>query len=313
MTNISAVLTVSAQVAGAAGLVTVSSKAATWMRDKARFHQDAEFARQILGLHQHGEIAYRHDSRHVLYTGTEQLHPDNLYGLSAASGNDYKKAEVARCLEIADSVPAQVTNDLVLIGSPTAEGLSRILFGYRQDAEDKDSLTLDDVPLDLPFRWEISKAQVDERAVARRFVAGLGLVERPNWRIVGPDRMYVPRVDEDGMLQEDYLLVTKVRNYLSPSAMETDHYIVSFGGTHGTGTRALSLLYRDRGILRKVAEALRTGPAAFQLLLRVGNIDHDPVRGSHARDIQLVRDAVILPDNDAVWRTAAQCVRKELS
>ncbi len=283
------------------------------MRQKATFHQDAELARELLGLRQRAHIAYRHDSRHVLYTGSEQLHPDNLHGLAAASGNDYKRAEAASLLEVADSAPARLAHDLVLIGSPTAEGLSRMIFGYRQEGDDADSLIMDDGPLDLPYRWIISKADVDERAVARRFVAGRGMVERPNWRIVGPDRIYVPRVDEDGMLAEDYLLVTRVRNYLSAGAVDAGRCVVSFGGTHGTGTRALGLLYRNRRILRALADQLRTKPAAFQLLLRVGNIVHDPVNGSRARDAELVGDAIVLPDTDAVWRTAIQCVRKDVA
>ena len=85
--DISAVLTVTAQVAGASGLVTVSSRAAGWMREKARFRQQADVARELLGLHQGHLVAYRHDSRHVLYTGSETLHPDNLHGLVAAGGN----------------------------------------------------------------------------------------------------------------------------------------------------------------------------------------------------------------------------------
>jgi hypothetical protein len=236
------------------------------------------------------------------------LHPDNLHGLAAASGNDYKKAEAAGLLAEADSVSAELEHNLVLIGSPTAEGLSRIIFGYRQDGEDTDSLAAENSPIDLPYRWVISKARVDERAVARRFVAGRGLVKRPNWRITGPDRIYVPRVDDNGMLEEDYLLVTKVRNYLSTGAVDAGHYIISFGGAHGTGTRALELLYRNKLILRNVAQQLRTKPAAFQILLRVGNIAHDPVNGSRARDVELVGNAMILPDTDPVWRSAVQSI-----
>jgi hypothetical protein len=103
-----------------------------------------------------------------------------------------------------------------------------------------------------------------------------------------------------------------VRNYLSADALDMGHYIVSFGGTHGTGTRALELLYRNRGILRKVADQLRARPAAFQLLLRAGNIAHDPVNGSHASRIELIGNAMILPDSDSVWRTAVRSVRRDL-
>jgi hypothetical protein len=166
------------------------------------------------------------------------------------------------------------------------------------------------MPLDLPYRWILSKNEVDDTAVARRFVAGRGMVERPNWRISGPGRIYVPRVDEDGVLMDDYLLVTRVRNYLSRNAIDEGHSITSFGGTHGTGTRALELLFRDKDILSRIAGQLRSRPGAFQMLFRVSDIDHNRTMGSHARKIELVDDVVMLPDTDSVWRTTSEIVQR---
>lgn len=292
-------------------MVTVSSTAAKWMKRTARFRQQADVAKEVLGLRQGRMVAYRHDSRHVLYNETETLHPDNLHGLVAASGNDYVRAQQAGRLRIEDEIRAHVTHDLVLIGSPTAEGLSRVLFGYVPDGE-SDSLTLGDTPVDLPYRWVLSKNEVAEGAVARRFVAGRGIVERPNWRIAGLERSYIPRVDEDGILMEDYLLVTKLRNYLSPVALDDGRAVISFGGTHGTGTRALGLIFKDKDVLRELVDQLRSRPAAFQMLFRVGDIAHDQKAGSHARTIELVENAIVLPDNDQVWRTAAQTLERNL-
>lgn len=307
--DISAVLTVAAQAAGASGMVTVSARAARWMRARARFRDQANAARELLGLRQSKLIAYRHDSKHILYSGTEHPHPDNLHGLAAASGNAYVDAKRNGCLRVEDEILTHSSHDLALIGSPTAEGLSRLLFGYAPDG-DPDSLALDQVPLDLPFRWVISKNQVADSAVARRFVAGRGLVERPNWRISGPKRIYVPRVDEHGLLLDDYLLVTKVRNYLSPGAIDEGHFILSFGGSHGTGTRALELLFKDQGILTSIAGRLERRPAAFQMLFRVSDIKHDHIAGSHARKIELVDDPIILPDRDSIWRTATEIAQR---
>jgi hypothetical protein len=307
--DISAVLTVATQAAGASGMVTVSTRAARWMRTRARFRDQANVARELLGLHQSKLIAYRHDSKHVLYGGTETLHPDNLHGLAAASGNAYVAAQQTGRLRVEDEILTHAAHDLALIGSPTSEGLSRLLFGYAPDG-DPDSLAVDQIPLDLPFRWVISKNEIADSAVARRLVAGRGLVERPNWRIAGPDRLYVPRVDENGLLLEDYLLVTKVRNYLSHSAIDEGHFIVSFGGSHGTGTRALELLFKDRQVLSSIADRLRQRPAAFQMLLRVSDIKHDRTVGSYARKIELVDEPIILPDRDSIWRTATDIAQR---
>src|SRR5512139_3953727 len=102
--DISAVLTVASQVAGASGLVTVSSGAAAWMRKRAVLRRQVDFAKGVLGIRQDRLVAYRHDSRHVLYTGTEALHPDNLQGLVAASGNDYVRARRLGRVRVEDEI-----------------------------------------------------------------------------------------------------------------------------------------------------------------------------------------------------------------
>ncbi len=107
----------------------------------------------------------------------------------------------------------------MLIGSPTAEGLSRPVFGYEPDIN-RDSLALRHPPIDLPVKWILSKSEIDEHAQAKRFVAGRGLVSRPNWHIQGPERLYIPEVDDLGYLSLDYLVVTQLRNYLSTRSMD---------------------------------------------------------------------------------------------
>ena len=80
--------------------------------------------------------------------------------------------------------------------------------------------------------------------------------------------------------------------------------------THGTGTRALELLFRDNDILSQLAGRLQSRPGAFQMLFRVSDIDHSRTVGSHARKIELVEDVIVLPDTDAVWRTAVETVER---
>ena len=264
----------------------------------------ADIALALLGLHRGNPVIYRHRSAHALYSGSESLHPDNLHGLIAASGQEQHPA-----VDPAEGLADYTSRDLALVGSPTAEGLSRRLFGYRPDGA-PDSLEIDALPVDLPYRWVISRCRIDERAIVRRFVAGRGVVERPNWRIEGPHRMYVPRADADGFMVDDYLLVTKLRNYSSRSAVDTGHFILSFGGTHGTGTRAIGLLLRHQDLLGRIARQLSSQPAAFQLLFHVSDIVHSPTLGSYARRIDLVEDAVILPDTESVWRTAVQIAER---
>jgi hypothetical protein len=65
-----------------------------------------------------------------LYAGQPTIHPDNRRALLAAAGDDYLSAEYAGVLEVQSIVPASLDDNLVLIGSPTSEGVSRLVFGY---------------------------------------------------------------------------------------------------------------------------------------------------------------------------------------
>lgn len=309
--EVGAVLKVAAEVAGAVGLLEVSHRAYNWLERRASFNQDIETAKDMLGLTHEADVAYRHDSVHALFSESTELHPDNLAGLTAAAGNDFARAKDLRRIRKSLDIRAALSTNLVLIGSPTAEGLSRPAFGYEPDV-DEDSLTLNQPPIDLPFKWVISKTLIDERAIARRYVAGKGLVARPNWRIETNKQIYMPEVDSSGYLSIDYLLVTRLRNYLSNEALDEGRYIVSFGGAHGTATRAIEILLRDRETLRRIGERIKGRPAAYQLLLRVGKMKHDMMTGTRATRIELVGDPIVLPDTRQIWRTASEIARINL-
>jgi len=309
--DISAVLTVAAEIAGAAGLVDVTRRAYDWLHDRARIQNDVDEAKELLGIRRGWGVAYRHDSVHALYSGGIELHPDNLAALTTAAGSEFARARDLRLVRHTSNIKTTLNTNLVLIGSPTAEGLSRPLFGYEPDV-DPDSLALIQAPVDLPIRWVLSKSQIDEHARAKRFVAGRGLVSRPNWRIDAGDRLYVPEVDVFGFISMDYLVVTRLRNYLSTQALDQGKYIISFGGAHGTATRAIEILLRDHETLRKISERLSDRPAAYQMLLRVGAMQHDRLLGTRATQVELVGEPIILPDNQQTWSYAANIAKNNL-
>jgi hypothetical protein len=181
--EVGAVLKAMLDAASGTRLVEASYKAARWLAGRTSDANDALGARHILGITSPEDTAYRHDSVHPLYSGATELHPDNLRGLLAAAGTEYRRAAETNTLREVPKVAASVAHNLVLIGSPTAEGLSRPVFGYVPHAEDADSLVLSNPPIDLPFRWVLDKEVIDPKAGARRLVVGKGIVSRPNWRI----------------------------------------------------------------------------------------------------------------------------------
>ena len=271
---------------------------------------DVSEAKRILGIDDR-DCYYRSDNTHPLYPWSSSLHPDNFDALTTLTQYKVVRAEDQGLLLVADSVHGDCECDLVLVGSPTAEGCSRIVFGYTSPSDDSDSLILANPPVDLPYYWILDKRSISPNATAARFVEGKGRVRRPNWRIeghVGAGHLYVPTVDvtEENLLCDDYLLISRVRNYLSTEALDSGKTILTFGGAHGVGTKAIDLLLRDRRLLSELGSKL-TGATAYQALFRVGNIDHGPL-GSRAGKIDLI-DIQVLPDTDQVWRTAHNKVK----
>lgn len=273
-------------------------------------------AKKLLGLADPAAEAYRSDSRHPQFTADE-LHPDNMAALLAAGSDLLARSVIQR-----DSLATDAsTSSLLLFGSPISDGLSRNIFGY-SELPDREGLVLDNRQFDLRYAWELDPEQLGTGKV-RRFVAGRGLVERPPWQIKDLRResslsRLVPQTDSNGLLHEDYLLVTRVPNFLSSDAESTGQFFVSFGGTHGTGTRAVSLLFGDRKLLREVVGQLKektratTGrlggiPRAYQLLFRVSNIKHTP-RESIPRALELV-DVFIIDDDTGAWNAAGRRLR----
>ena len=262
----------------------------------------------LLGL-ANPDVAFRSDAVHPLFP--HQLHPDNRAALLTVASSALSRARDRGGITDVDELWTTLGRDMVLVGSPASEGLSRPLFGYR--AIETDRLVFDNVPLDLPYRWSVDHSEVEGQR-AKRFIPGHGLVARPAWQLLsyrGGRNLYRPEIDVDGLITTDYLLVSRLRNYLTEDALEQGRFILSIGGAHGTATRAIDVLLRDTGTLAQVADLLRHSPHTFQLLIEVGAIKHDPKRGSRATRVRLV-DAVPLPDVGWVWESARRQVEPSL-
>jgi hypothetical protein len=292
-------------------IVKVASGAVGHFRRRARLHADVDAAKQVLGMQHDTVVAYNHDSLHDLSVGT--LHPDNLAALIACAGNDYVRAKGRGTLTVLDAPDADLDQNLVLIGSPLSDGLSRVALGYTVEPTQELSLALTHPPVELPYHILHQRGQIHERATVKRYVSGRGLVERPNWRVWADNRIYVPETDSEGMIAVDYLLVTRLRNYLVPDALDLGRSVLLIAGSHGTGTRGIKVLLRDRSTLQRIALALRDRPAAYQMLLRVGGMRHDRSAGSWPTKVELVEDPVRLPDGDAVWRAASSIASSNLA
>lgn len=296
----------------AAGLKVGESgvRVAGWLQRALRARRErsrlAAEAKAHLGISQPTLYVYRAATMHPLFE-RGLPHPDNLAGLTAVSGSEYDAASAAGDLVTVDELSVGLSDGLVSVGSPEEEGISRLALGYRI-RPDHGGMEFTGSPIDLPFRWHEDRSTVE--ATCRKFVAGRGEVVRPNWPIIdqrGQTRTLYPRVRNDGFLDSDFLLITKVPNFLTRTGYESGRSLVFIAGAHGTGTRAMGLLLHNRPVLAEVGRVLPQTAQAYQLLFDIGNIIHDSSYGSRAASVTL-RACEILDRPDATWDAARRDV-----
>lgn len=290
-------------------VTSLGTKALTWvtrrLAGRRKLARLAKEGKTLLGISIDPLITYRHSSAHSHFS-RQDPHPDNGDALVTVAGDDYDTAERENRLVTVDELAVGIERSVILIGSPTAEDFSRIVFGYRP-GQGENGLRFTGELFDLPYRWELDPTQIT--ATARRVVRGRGWSERPNWSLTG-SKEWTPYVgNQDKILTTDFLLVTRIPNFLTPKALGEQHFIVSVAGAHGTGTRAVELLLNDRTILSSIGEELKKlrSPAWYQLVFEVSGLTHREAEGTRARAATL-KDAVAIDDDPGMWRDACDAV-----
>lgn len=281
---------------------------AEWLRNKLRIREEITYSKELLGVDQNQKFNYRVSMDHpLLQQGIP--HVDDLSAFADIAGPSIDHARAAGWIEYPEDIEADLNAGMVLIGSPEAEALTRLVFGYRKLPGSAGVEHLGDV-VDLPFCWREDARLVE--AQCSRFVPGRGLVTRPNWPIVDNTgaraKLLWPTLSNDGYLTSDFLLITRVPNFLTIEAQQSGRSIVSVAGTHGVGTRAVGVLLRDRTVLREIARKVPPGTEAFQILVEACSIVHN-TRGSIARRV-IVRDIRCFSRPDEDWSRARGIVHK---
>ncbi|MGW5011595.1 hypothetical protein ACWEOR_05695 [Micromonospora chalcea] len=278
-------------------------KLGSWIKERRNALRLAREAKQLLGLGQPDLYSYRVAMHHPLYKRGDP-HPDDLAAFITMAGHDIAEAEEAGTLALLDKVEVALSEGLVLIGSPEAEAVTRLAFGYER-RKDALGMRYRGCTLELPYRWEEDRTTV--KAEYERFVPGMGRARRPNWPIIdqsrGSPRPIFPVVANTGLLHTDFLLITKVPNFLTSVGYECGRSIVSVAGTHGTGTRSIELMLRDRTLLGQIRAGIPDDAQAFQVLLEATDIQHDAERGSRAKRLRL-RDVQVFERPESTWRAA---------
>lgn len=286
------------------GVLTIAKPAYSKLKNYRSGVKFVKGAKETLAIApaQLRETGYKQQSTHPLFPDEGAFHPDNLAALNAVL-----RGHLRRNSNVEPEVLESISDGLLLFGSPTSEGLSRLVFGYEPISGREDRLAKVGLVSHLPFSWDLDKDNIAHSA--QRWVSGLeSPTMRPNWAVIGPEgKRLFPDLHHDDFLRTDLLLVTKLPNILTDASRGSEHYIVSVGGAHGTGTRAVERLLSDKGVLRIIADELKidpevpgTWPEAYQVLLRVGDIKHNARHGSIAEKVDYI-DSVRISESSDWW------------
>ena len=244
---------------------------------------------EMLGIDEGQGVSFRVGTSHpTLERG--MVHPDDASAFRALAGPILSASILNGGLELEETIRSSLNSNFVLIAAPSSETLSRLIFGYRQ-RRNGDDLIFEGSPLDLPFRWQEDFSGVRGHERCHRYNPGGATTSRPNWPIIDSrnyrERSIYPETHNDGFLRTDYLLVTKIPNFLTPGSL-AGKTIISFGGTHGVATRATSLLLNSPGLMKRLVDDYHDGRSPhFQALFKATSIIHEPRGGSHAKQLSL--------------------------
>ncbi len=171
-----------------------------------------------------------------------------------------------------DEIRVSLRRSVVTAGSPASDGLARVIFGYSGSPDHYTRLP--EFPIKMPYHWLLDAEHVEP---AKYYIGG-ELVDRPNWNVATSDgvALTAPATNENGILVSDWLLVTRIRNFLDVEALNRGDFILSVAGAHGLGTMASAMLMRDAAMCREIDTRLRPGCDEFQLLIKVSADGAEP-------------------------------------
>ena len=283
--------------------IKVASTIAKWVNFRRQRTQDAKSCLELLGLNENSEYSFRVGMQHpLMQLGTP--HPDDAEAFTSIFVPKILKYP-EEIIRPSHEIYSPLSDNIVAIGSPEAEILTQILFGY--DRIDGSGLQYSGDTIDLPYRWLENPSEVSTEYL-RPSNSGEDHW-RPNWPIVSEvgvkQKKLYPKVGKDGRLRSDYLLITRVPNYLG-DGIGLGRSFVSIAGSHGIGTKAIKLFVRNKNILAKVWSELGdpSNQDSFQVLCRANKVVSRG-NGFEATSLELL-DVQVIDSFDTKWDSARE-------
>ena len=239
-------------------------------------------------------------------------HPDDIIAFCAVAAPRIALASSGITPTVEDVVYSPLSASIVAIGSPEAEALTQIAFGY--DKNESGGYRYSGDTIDLPYHWLEDPTAIS--ASYRRYSEETQSMQwRPNWPVVSNvgarERTLYPEVDQTGTLISDYLLITRIPNYLSSDGLQLGSVFVSIAGTHGAGTKAIELLVNDRKTLSTLSRRIPLGCDSFQILCRALDLRVDAIGRTRASKIEVL-DVQLIDSFDAKWNASARLSSRRL-
>lgn len=279
------VIEVEASAKIVSAVASVAKSTWSWLGRYSMRRTATDALNELLGVGLRTDTCFRIG---VLHSTLERgsVHPDDAAAFATIAGPSLAHAMQSDWL-LLDEVAGDLESNVVVIGSPGSEGLSRLIFGYQESSDHR--LQYTGTTLDLPYRWEEDRAEVS--ASCLRMQPDGHTSRRPNWPIVDARHglSLRPRTNNEGFLTSDYLLVTKLPNFLTASGNERGRTILSVGGSHGVATRAVEHLFSQPELAAELLRRHHGAPAPhFQALFEARSVVHSARLGSTARRLVLV-------------------------
>jgi excisionase family DNA binding protein len=227
----------------------------------------------------------------VDYYGEENLWRSNTIRASVALGSvlGIEKDNWLERAVLTDDFPGpvQIDGDIIAMGSPVSDPVARLNMEYVAQSR-YEQIRVSDPLIYLPIAYDIGiSLDINGSTPVRRFVAGKQR-DKPNTTVrVENDLLPPPKLDRNGWLRSDYLLVTRMPNILNRNAFINGSEVLIVGGAHGVGTEAIDLLTSNINLLEQIMEQL--GEASYyQILVPVIEIEHGILDGiRHSIPIKL--------------------------
>lgn len=190
---------------------------------------------------------------HRIYKG--MIHPDDKFAVKSLEKIGIDGINNLELFPELILTP-NIDGNLVTLGSPSTNALTAITFQYRYHnlGVNYGFIRERETQFELPFEYFMDgKYLIDNGAIYKRKIND-ELEIGPNWGIKNnsTNNLILPKVNNAGFIKTDYLLITVLPNIYEKKELDTNSKIIILGGAHGTGTKAIDLLFRNKNVLTQL-------------------------------------------------------------